>query len=394
MSGSKEGKSAATSSRASIDDHSWTLQELLAPQRLLFFDKDWQPLETKWFLADSLSNITKIAKEVLRQQVELGSISVAVRMSWASNRKTTREEDIAYCLLGIFDVNMPLLYGEGKHSFFRLQQAILQEIGDTSLLAWDPVKDGATGAAHKPRYTPALASSPIGFRNCGKLERRREYEGRFSCLVNRRSVQVPVLLKSRTYSHDDHAEVALPCGVAGGDVDIRKIIRLVLVQYNTSEVYVRLNEKSFEAAIRIHIERSLITQLAYYGFSFDMTEISILQEYVGIPEQIHKGIVSRLDTLLYLAIFTMGVLISVAYVATRFHAGYWTAIVISSICLFLAYQLSPKDRWGRHRYVMMSVIRAAFIVCWAVTTWLGIFRLVDGKLVDVWLIIDPSQVAE
>lgn len=63
-------------------------------------------------------------------------VSLAARMSWASNRQTTRLEDMSYCLLGIFDVNMPLLYGEGDRAFFRLQKAIMESSEDQSLFAW------------------------------------------------------------------------------------------------------------------------------------------------------------------------------------------------------------------------------------------------------------------
>ena len=57
-------------------------------------------------------------------------------MSWAALRETTRVEDIAYCLLGIFDVNIALLYGEGEKAFIRLQEAIAHSADDFSLFAW------------------------------------------------------------------------------------------------------------------------------------------------------------------------------------------------------------------------------------------------------------------
>jgi hypothetical protein len=63
--------------------------------------------------------------------------SIAIRMSWAASRQTTRAEDKAYCLLGIFNVNMPLLYGEGKKAFIRLQEEILKESDDQSIFAWE-----------------------------------------------------------------------------------------------------------------------------------------------------------------------------------------------------------------------------------------------------------------
>ena len=62
--------------------------------------------------------------------------SIARRMSWASYRATTRVEDIAYCLMGLFAVNMPLLYGEGERAFIRLQEEIMKRPDDQSLFAW------------------------------------------------------------------------------------------------------------------------------------------------------------------------------------------------------------------------------------------------------------------
>ena len=56
-------------------------------------------------------------------------------MSWAAMRQTTRPEDQAYCLMGIFNVHMPLLYGEGRHAFVRLQEEILKNTDDDSILA-------------------------------------------------------------------------------------------------------------------------------------------------------------------------------------------------------------------------------------------------------------------
>lgn len=65
--------------------------------------------------------------------------SVAQKMSWASQRTTTRTEDIAYCLLGIFDISMPLLYGEGEKAFVRLQEQIMENSDVQSLFAWEPM---------------------------------------------------------------------------------------------------------------------------------------------------------------------------------------------------------------------------------------------------------------
>ncbi|KAK4463880.1 heterokaryon incompatibility protein-domain-containing protein, partial [Cladorrhinum samala] len=113
----------------------WTLQELIAPAKICFFGVGWARLGDKTELESAIHNITRIDKDVLRGG-SLNDISVARRMSWASRRQTTREEDIAYCLMGIFDINMPMLYGEGKKAFIRLQEEIFKETGDESLFAW------------------------------------------------------------------------------------------------------------------------------------------------------------------------------------------------------------------------------------------------------------------
>lgn len=111
----------------------WTLQELLAPQQLRFYDEDWTYIGSKDSMLTLLSRITRIETEHLNSAREA---SVAQKMSWASNRSTTRQEDIAYCMLGLFDVNMPLLYGEGKKAFIRLQHQIIQSCPDESIFAW------------------------------------------------------------------------------------------------------------------------------------------------------------------------------------------------------------------------------------------------------------------
>jgi hypothetical protein len=115
----------------------WTLQELLAPDKLRFYVKGWTYVGDKSYLEPKISRITGISIDALDSGNELGNYSVAMHMSWASKRRTTRAEDMAYCLLGLFDVNMPLLYGEGgEKAFTRLQQEILEDSSDCSIFAW------------------------------------------------------------------------------------------------------------------------------------------------------------------------------------------------------------------------------------------------------------------
>lgn len=88
----------------------WTLQELLAPESVVFYDKDWIEIGTKKSLKAEISAAASINSRHLDRPY---LASIAQKLSWAAHRQTTREEDIAYCLLGLLKVNMPLLYGEG-----------------------------------------------------------------------------------------------------------------------------------------------------------------------------------------------------------------------------------------------------------------------------------------
>lgn len=102
----------------------WTLQELVAPVSVEFFSVEGQLLGNKCSLLQELHGITRISIKAL-QGSPLDELSVHERMSWMGQRKTKREEDMAYSLLGIFDVYMPLIYGEGrKKAFARLQKEI------------------------------------------------------------------------------------------------------------------------------------------------------------------------------------------------------------------------------------------------------------------------------
>jgi hypothetical protein len=117
----------------------WTLQELIAPREVIFYSADWKPLGKRSELSVCLSAVTRIDKPFLEGR-SLDEASIAQRMSWAATRSTSRKEDEAYCLLGIFNVNMPLIYGEGQKAFKRLQEVLVREYPeDHSLFAWGTV---------------------------------------------------------------------------------------------------------------------------------------------------------------------------------------------------------------------------------------------------------------
>ncbi|KAK0721891.1 heterokaryon incompatibility protein-domain-containing protein [Lasiosphaeria miniovina] len=116
-----------------------TLQDLLAPIGLLFFSQHWSPLGNAHSLNPLLAEITAIDPTsdrinwLSRRGRLMAQVSIAARLSWASRRETTRFEDRAYCLLGFFGVNMPLLYGEGENAFARLQEEIIKRNPDSTI---------------------------------------------------------------------------------------------------------------------------------------------------------------------------------------------------------------------------------------------------------------------
>ncbi|KAM0250925.1 hypothetical protein ACHAQJ_008421 [Trichoderma viride] len=137
----------------------WTLQELLAPRDITFYGAKWTAIGRKTELTGILEQITGIPGAVLTGDKGLDKVSVADRMNWAARRQTTREEDIAYCLMGVFDVNMPMMYGEGKKAFIRLQEEVFKQIQDDSLFAWRASEESASEAP----YRGLFASSPKEF---------------------------------------------------------------------------------------------------------------------------------------------------------------------------------------------------------------------------------------
>ena len=143
----------------------WTLQELIAPQSVIFFDRHWKEIGTKHNLRALISRITDIQVEALLG-TSLESFSIAQRMCWASRRDTTRVEDQAYSLMGIFGVHMPMIYGEGDHAFIRLQEEIIRRSTDHTIFAW------ATGYPASRDCTGGLfAKCPSAFANMKSIIR-------------------------------------------------------------------------------------------------------------------------------------------------------------------------------------------------------------------------------
>lgn len=152
----------------------WTLQELIAPEHINFYNSTWGLIGTKESMAGRLSLVTDIRMNAITGRIPLHHFSVAQRMSWAAGRKTTRVEDRAYSLLGLFDISMPMLYGEGAKAFRRLQEEIIKRTNDLTVLGWRP--DELTDVEEHNDHDgvlPALAADPDAFRFSSHLQRSR-----------------------------------------------------------------------------------------------------------------------------------------------------------------------------------------------------------------------------
>ncbi|TBU54931.1 heterokaryon incompatibility protein-domain-containing protein [Dichomitus squalens] len=130
----------------------WTLQELIAPLDVVFLSVSWKPLCSKSASSGLIQQVTGIDIDVLLSFVQLPSVPAARRLSWAADRETTRIEDEAYSLMGIFGVNIPIVYGEGRRAFTRLQEEIMKQSPDHTIFVW--------GLSHCVSIDDLLAHAP------------------------------------------------------------------------------------------------------------------------------------------------------------------------------------------------------------------------------------------
>ncbi|KAG2052173.1 hypothetical protein BDR06DRAFT_888562, partial [Suillus hirtellus] len=123
-------------------ERGWTLQELLAPSQIKFYGENWKPLiqgstndRGSKVIMEKIETLTDINMKDLKSFTP-GIDRVPEKMLWASRRRTTRMEDIAYCLIGIFDISLMITYGEGKRAFFRLMEEIVKRYDRWDLFLW------------------------------------------------------------------------------------------------------------------------------------------------------------------------------------------------------------------------------------------------------------------
>lgn len=207
-------------------DRGWTLQELIGPRKAAFYDCNWTFLGMKNDLLEVLSSKTGIPLEVLSHAASPSSCSVAQRMSWAAKRTTTRIEDRAYSLLGIFDVNMPQIYGEREKAFRRLQQAIVQQGKDESIFAWSMVSGQDTAGL----YAPSLES----FAECSEIISTRGSTG-----FSENNGEISISLK--TFPHSMESYYALLNCTYKSSPDSRIAIIISRTSTETDDEYARVD---------------------------------------------------------------------------------------------------------------------------------------------------------
>ncbi|KAI0509007.1 HET-domain-containing protein [Xylaria bambusicola] len=173
----------------------WTLQELLAPKEVIFFNANWESIANRNSLADIICRATMVHKGALEDRNTISEYSIAQRMSWAADRQTSKLEDIAYCLLGIFGINMSLRYGEGSKAFTRLQEEIIKVSDDQSIFAWDFF------GHQQSDLTGVLAPSPGPFASCGSIVWDRSAM-RWPYSITNLGISLPVsMIRTRVYGN-------------------------------------------------------------------------------------------------------------------------------------------------------------------------------------------------
>lgn len=148
------------------------------PKDVVFFGRllggTWDILGNRESLQDLISSRTGIPEKYLTGSENLHTANIAQKMSWVAERKTTKPEDIAYCLLGLFSVNMPLIYGEGHRAFRRLQEEIVKISDDQTIFAWmhSPAQNALECGFEPPLSHKRLKN--LGFARLRSVDRNQE----------------------------------------------------------------------------------------------------------------------------------------------------------------------------------------------------------------------------
>ena len=248
-------------------DRGWTLQELIAPEVAIFYNRDWSQIGTKNHLLAELCSKTGIPEDVLSHVIGPSKCSIAQRMSWAAKRETTRVEDRAYSLLGIFDVSMPSIYGEREKAFLRLQRLISQQTKDESIFAW------SMGLGkHEDTYSGLFAPSPSSYIHCSDMISTRGSTG-----YAETNGELSITLKTSPHSMETFYAI-LNC-TRWTRPDSR--VAILLTRLSTENEYLRANKgltggiilvapsdfnKFADRPVRIALEPTELPPNDFYGF--------------------------------------------------------------------------------------------------------------------------------
>jgi hypothetical protein len=246
----------------------WTLQELLAPSKIQFFDRAWTDLGDRASLVSELQQATRIDQSILLHHYPIHEVSVARRMCWASKRITTRVEDRAYSLLGLFGVNMPLLYGEGEKAFIRLQEEIIRGSNDQTIFAWGIGTHLADYFGHNPQTptplsnTELLAPSPRLFADSHRVTRLGSTSHGEAHAVTNVGLSIKLPLIRHTYKNLDFF-----VGVIGSRLDQSEwfeCLGIVLLQYQNSSTYRRVNVVPGVSCVRCDVREAATSPETIY----------------------------------------------------------------------------------------------------------------------------------
>ena len=246
-------------------DRGWTLQELIGPATANFYDRDWNLIGTKSSLSTELSNKTGIPNAILSHAASPSTCSIAQRMSWAAHRKTTRIEDRAYSLLGIFGVNMPQIYGEREAAFLRLQRAIIQQSKDESIFAWSMGESN-----NKQSYTGLFGPSPSSFSDCSDVIMTRGSQG-----FAEKNGELTITLETFPYSMETYGAI-LNC-TRKGNPDER--FAILISTLSTENEYIREKKKAFGGKLLITPSRLEFLKERLIRVCFQPPEAPLNQAY-------------------------------------------------------------------------------------------------------------------
>lgn len=243
----------------------WTLQELIGPKAVFFYNREWNLIGKKSELLAELSNKTKIPEDILGHATSPSTCSVAQRMSWAAEKRTTKQEDRAYSLLGIFNVSMPLLYGEREQAFRRLQRAIIQQSKDQSIFAW------AMGIEVDQRTaTGLLAPSPSSFVKCSDVIITQGFKG-FSVMNGEISIHL------RTFPHSMETYFAvLNCNARAFPEDR---IAILVTRLSSENDFVRVKKETLDGNTLIPQSSLELFKERLIRISLDPTEPPLNRVY-------------------------------------------------------------------------------------------------------------------